>query len=250
MPEEALGNGQVGQPASSEPQSGIATGNSATIQPNGGDAPNAEQPLTLTKAQLDQYISDALNAQKQSWLNEAYQNTQSMNDKFEARVKATVEQFEKVGIKADAVTAAKYLREQDKQSAQANAQAQQQAQQRIDPAYQQFLNRFGSQNAADPRLQGAFSLEKEFGIQLNTDDPEFAEYFGDPNKKWGNSYLFTRDYERALTKKKERTASNPQGTIAGIPSMSGSGPKSNGIPNTMSSDDIYSRALTEMRNKR
>ena len=249
MPEEALGNGQVGQPASPEPQGVTATDNSATVASGGQSAPETEQPLTLTKSQLDQYISDVLNAQKQTWLIEAYQNTQSMNDKFEKRVNDTLAQFEKLGIKADKVTAAKYLREQDKQSAQANAQAQQQAQQRIDPAYQQFLNRFGSQNAADPRLQGAFSLEKEFGIQLNTDDPEFAEYFGDPNKKWGNSYLFTRDYERALTKKKERTASNP-GTIAGIPSMSGSGPKSNGIPNTMSSDDIYSKALTEMRNKR
>ena len=178
MPEEALGSGQVGQPAPSEPQSGIATGNSATIQPNGGDAPNTEQPLTLTKAQLDQYINDALNAQKQTWLNEAYQNTQSMNDKFEKRVKDTIAQFEKVGIKADAVTAAKYLREQDKQSAEAQAQAQGQGQRQIDPAYAQFLGRFGARDASDPRLQGAFSLEQEFGIQLNRDDPEFTEYFG------------------------------------------------------------------------
>ena len=247
MPEEALVNGQVGQPAPSEPQSGIATGNSATIQPNGGDAPNTEQPLTLTKAQLDQYINDALNAQKQTWLNEAYQNTQSMNDKFEKRVKDTIAQFEKVGIKTDAVTAAKYLREQDKQSAEAQAQAQGQGQRQIDPAYAQFLGRFGARDASDPRLQGAFSLEQEFGIQLNRDDPEFTEYFGDPNKRWGNSYQFTRDYERALTKKKERTAENPQGTIAGLPSMSGNGPKSSAIPNTMSSDDIYAKAFAEKR---
>lgn len=250
MPEEALGNGQVGQPAPSEQQSGIATGNGATIQANAQDAPNTEQPLTLTKAQLDQYINDALNAQKQTWLNEAYQNTQSMNDKFEARVNATIEQFEKVGIKADKVTAAKYLREQDKQSAQVQAQAQQQARQQIDPAYAQFLQRFGTRDAADPRLQGAYSLEKDFGIQLMKDDPEFEKYFGDPNKRWTNSYQFTRDYERALTEKKERAAADAQGNIAGIPSMSGSGPKSNAIPNTMSSDDIYSKALAEQRNKR
>ena len=242
MPEEALGNGQVGQPASPEVQGGTVTENSSTVQPGSQSAPNTEQPLTLTRSQLDQYINDALNAQKQTWLNEAYQNTQSMNDKFEKRVNDTIAQFEKVGIKADKVTAAKYLREQDKQSAE--------AQQRIDPAYAQFLQRFGSRDAADPRLQGAFSLERELGIQLNTDDPEFTEYFGDPNKRWSNSYQFTRDYERALEKKKERTAENPQGSIAGIPSMSGSGPKSNGIPNTMSSQDIYDKAFTEMRNKR
>ena len=251
MPEDALVNGQVGQPASSEPQSGIDTGNGATISQNGQNAPETEQPLTLTKSQLNQYINDALNAQKQTWLNEAYQNTQSMNDKFEARVNATIEQFEKVGIKTDKVTAAKYLREQDKQSAQAQAQAQGQGQRQIDPAYAQFLGRFGSRDASDPRLQGAFSLEQEFGIQLNRDDPEFTEYFGDPNKRWANSYQFTRDYERALSKKKERTADNPQGNIAGLPTMSGAGPKSSAIPNTMSSDDIYAMARAEkQRNKR
>ena len=249
MPEEALGNGQVGQPASPEPQGGTVSSQGSTVQPGSQDAPNTEQPLTLTKGQLDQYINDALMAQKQTWLNEAYQNTQSMNDKFEKRVNDTIAQFEKVGIKADKVTAAKYLREQDKQSAEAQANAQRQGQQRIDPAYAQFLQRFGSRDAADPRLQGAFSLEKEFGIQLTREDPEFTEYFGDPNKRWSNSYQFTRDYERALEKKKERTAGSP-GTIAGLPSMSGSGPKSNGIPNTMSSEDIYAKAFTEMRNKR
>ena len=250
MPEEALVTGQSGQTATSGPQVGIDTGNGATIQASGSDAPNAEQPLTLTKGQLDQYINDALNAQKQTWLNEAYQNTQSMNDKFEKRVNDTIAQFEKVGIKADKVTAAKYLREQDKQSAQANVQAQAQGQQRIDPAYAQFLGRFGSRDASDPRLQGAFSLEQDYGIQLNRDDPEFTEFFGDPNKRWKNSYAFTRDYERALEKKKERTADNPQSTIAGMPSLSGNGPKSNAIPNTMSSDDIYDKAFAERRNSK
>ena len=251
MPEEALGSvEQVGQPVTPEPQSGNVTEPGGTIPQSGSVSTETEQPLSLTKSQLDQMIADAINANKQSWLNEAYQNTQSMNDKFERRVNDTLAQFEKLGIKADKVTAAKYLREQDKQSAEAQSQAQQMAQMRIDPEYAKFLNRFGSQDAADPRLQGAFGLEKEYGIQLNTDDPEFEEYFGDPNKKWGNSYLFTRDYERALSKKKERTADNPQSSIAGIPSMSGSGPKSNGIPNTIASEDIYARAFTEMRNKR
>ena len=250
MPEEALGSGQVGQPESSESMGGMDTGNGATVQSSGSDAPNTEQPLTLTRSQLDQYINDALNAQKQTWLNEAYQNTQSMNDKFERRVNDAIAQFEKVGIKTDKVTAAKYLREQDKQYAEAQAQAQQQAQMRIDPDYAQFLQRFGTRDAADSRLQGAFSLERELGVQLMKDDPEFEKYFGDPNRRWGNSYQFTRDYERALTEKKERTAADAQGNIAGIPSMSGNGPKSNAIPNTMSSDDIYNRALAEQRNMR
>ena len=250
MPVEDLVNGQVGQPVSPESQGGTATGNGATVQPSGQSAPESEQPLTLTKAQLDQYITDALNAQKQTWLNEAYQNTQSMNDKFEKRVNDTIAQFEKVGIKTDKVTAAKYLREQDKQASEAQAQAQVQGQQRIDPAYAQFLGRFGSRDASDPRLQGAYALEQEYGIQLLKDDPEFTEFFGDPNKRWGNSYQFTRDYERALSKKKERTADNPQANIAGLPTMSGAGPKSSAIPNTMSSEDIYSRALAERRNNK
>ena len=127
MPEEALANGQVGQPASPEPQGGIESSQGSTIQPGGQSAPETEQPLTLTQSQLSQMIRDAMAAEKQNWLNEAYQNTQSMNDKFEARVNATISAFEKAGIKTDKVSAAKYLREQDK-LAQANAQAQRQAQ--------------------------------------------------------------------------------------------------------------------------
>lgn len=249
MPEEALGNGQSGQTASFDPQSGIATGNGATIQQGGQNAPETEQPLTLTKGQLNKMIADALNAEKQNWLNEAYQNTQSMNDKFEARVNATIEAFEKAGIKTtDKASVAKYLREQDKINANANGNAQSQPQQRIDPEYAQFLNRFGSQSAGDPRLQGAFSLEREYGIQLMRDDPEFTEFFGDPNKSF-SSYQFQRDYEKALLKKKERTADNPQGNIAGLPSMSGTGKKADRITNKMSSQDIYDMALAEQRNK-
>ena len=251
MPEEALGNGQVGQPASPEPQSGIESSQGSTISQNGNSAPESEQPLTLTKSQLNDFINEALNAQKQNWLNEAYQNTQSMNDKFEARVNNAISALEAAGIKADKVSAAKYLREQDKRIAEAQAQAQQQAQPQIDPAYAQFLNRFGvqPQMASDQRLQGAWSLEQEYGVQLQKEDPEYTKYFGDPNKRF-SAYQFQRDYEKALSEKKARASENPQGTIAGIPSMSGSGPKSNGIPNTMSSEDIYQRAFTEMRNKR
>ena len=79
-----------------------------------------------------QMIADAINSQKQTWLNEAYQNTQSMNDKFERRVNETISAFEKAGIKTDKVSAAKYLKEQDR-LAQANAQAQQRTQAQIDP---------------------------------------------------------------------------------------------------------------------
>ena len=250
MPEEALVNGQSGQTATPEPQSGIESSQGSTIQPSGSSAPEAEQPLTLTQSQLTQFINDALNAQKQTWLNEAYQNTQSMNDKFEKRVNDTIAAFERAGIKTDKVSAAKYLREQDKRSAEAGANAQGKPQQQIDPAYQQFLERFGNRNASDPRLQGAYGLEKDYGIQLTKADPEFNEFFGDPNKRWANSYQFVRDYERALEKKKSRTAENPQGTIAGIPSMSGNGPKSSAIPNNMKADDIYDRAFAELRNKR
>jgi len=250
MPEEALGNGQVGQPVSPEPQGGIESSQGSTIQPGGPSAPESEQPLTLTQSQLNKFIADALQAEKQNWLNEAYQNTQSMNDKFERRVNETISAFEKAGIKADKVTAAKYLREQDKRSAEANANAQRQQQQVADPAYQQFLQRFNTRNAADPRLQGAFSLEGEYGIQLNREDPEYAEYFGDPKKRWSDAYRFIRDYENALKKKKDRTAGEQQGNIAGLPSMSGAGKKADRITNMMSSQDIYDIALAEKRNKR
>ena len=248
MPEDALVNGQGGQPASPEPQSGIDTNNGATIQQNGQGAPETEQPLTLTPSQLNKYISDALAAEKQNWLNEAYQNTQSMNDKFEKRVNDTIAAFEKAGIKTDKVSAAKYLREQDK-IAQASSDAQRNTQPQLQPGYQQFLQRFGSTNHADPRLQGAYSLEQEYGIQLMKDDPEFTEFFGDPNKRF-DTYHFQRDYERALEKKKGRIGDNPQGAnIAGLPTMSGNGPKSNAIPNTMSSEELYARAIAEQRKR-
>ena len=169
-----------------------------------------------------------------------------MNDKFEARVNATIEAFQKAGIKTDKVSAAKYLKEQDKQ-AQATAQAQRQSQPQIDPAYGQFLERFGATRMAnDQRLQGAFSLEQEFGIQLMKDDPEYKEYFGDPNKRF-SAYQFQRDYERALEKKKARTAESPQPSIAGIPSMSGNGPKGSSISNTTPSSNILAMGAEEMR---
>jgi len=249
MPEEALATGQVGQPVSPEPQGGTVTDNSATVQPGGPSAPETEQPLSLTQGQLNKLILDAMNSQKQSWMDEFYQNTQSMNDKYEKRLNATIAQFEAAGIKnVDKVQAAKYLREQDRAAA---AEAQKQPQ--IDPNYQQFLSRFGARNASDQRLQGAYSLEKEFGISLLKEDPEFTEFFGDPNKSWSGPYQFVRDYERALTKKKERTAQqNPQtqGNVAGLPSMSGVGKKSSAIPNTMKSSDIYDQWVSEMRNQR
>ena len=251
MPEEALVTEQVGQPESSVQQSGTGTEYGGTVQQSSGGASESEQPLTLTKGQLDKYIADALNAQKQTWLNEAYQNTQSMNDKFEARVNNAISALESAGIKADKVSAAKYLREQDKRQAQAEAQAQMQRQQQIDPAYSQYLQRFGvdEQFARDERLQGGFALEQEYGIQLLKEDPEYTEYFGDPNKRF-NAYQFQRDYEKALEKKKQRTQENPQANVAGIPSMSGVGRKSDGITNTTPSMDLYDRAVAEMRNKR
>ena len=247
MAEEVLETGQVGQPASPEPQGGTVTEQGGTVQPGGQSAPETEQPLSLTQSQLNQMIADAINSQKQAWLNEAYQNTQSMNDKFEKRVNETIAQFEKAGIKnVDKVTAAKYLREQDRQ---AQAQAQQQPQ--VGPEYQQFLTWFGARNPSDQRLQGAYSLERELGVQLTREDPEYTEFFGDPNKRWGNAYQFVRDYERALTKKKERTADNPQGNVAGLPSISGNGKNTDRITQTMSASEILDRGLAELRkNKR
>ena len=248
MPEEALGTGQVGQPASPEPQAPAVTEQGGTAEASGAGAPATEQPLSLTKSQLSQMITDAINAQKQDWLNEAYQNTQSMNDKFERRVNDTIAAFEKAGIKTDKVSAAKYLREQDRAAA---AEAQRQPQ--IDPDYQQFLKRFGARDGSDQRLRGAYSLEREYGINLLKDDPEFNEYFGDPNRSWEGAYQFVRDYERALSKKKERTAQQnqqTQGNPAGLPSMSGTGKKSTAIPNTMKSSDIYDQWVAEMRNQR
>lgn len=251
MPEDALVTGQGGQPASPEPQGGTVTEQGGTVQQNGQGASESEQPLTLTKGQLDKYIADALAAQKQTWLNEAYQNSQSMNDKFEARVNATVSALEAAGIKVDKVAASKFVREQDKRNATAEAQAQLQRQNQIDPAYSQYLQRFGvnEQFARDERLQGGFALEQEYGIQLMKDDPEYAKYFGDPNKRF-NAYQFQRDYEKALSEKKQRTQDNPQANVAGVPSMSGVGRKSDGITNLTSSSDIYDRAIAEMRNQR
>lgn len=245
MPEEALGSGQVGQPVSPEPQAPAVTEQGGTVGVSGQSAPQTEQPLSLTQSQLNQMIRDAMNAEKQNWLNEAYQNTQSMNDKFEKRVNDTISAFEKAGIKTDKVSAAKYLREQDRQ---AQAQAQQQPQ--ISPDYQQFLQRFGTTRSGDSRLQGAFALEKEYGIQLLKNDPEFEEFFGDPKKQWSSAYQFVRDYERALEKKKGRSAQDAQGNVAGIPSMSGTGRQSDGITNLTPSGDILDRALAEMRNKK
>ena len=245
MAEEVLETGQVGQPASPEPQGGTVTEQGGTVQPGGQSAPETEQPLSLTKSQLNQLIMEAMNSQKQGWMDEFYQNTQSMNDKYEKRLENTIAQFEKAGIKADKVTAAKYLREQDRQ---AQAQAQQRPQ--VSPEYQQFLTRFGARNPSDQRLQGAYSLERELGVQLTREDPEYTEFFGDPNKRWGNAYQFVRDYERALTKKKERTAENPQASVAGLPSMSGTGKNTDRITPTMSASEILDRGLAELRNKR
>ena len=245
MAEEALGSGQVGQPASPEPQVSAVTEQGGTVETQGTSAPQTEQPLSLTQSQLNQMIVEAMNSQKQSWMDEFYQNTQSMNDKYEKRLNDTIAAFEKAGIKTDKVSAAKYLREQDRQ-----AQAQAQAQPQIEPAYQQFLQRFGARNPSDQRLQGAYSLERELGVQLNRDDPEYTEFFCDPNKRWGNAYQFVRDYERALTKKKERSAENPQGNVAGMPSISGNGKNTDRITMNMPASEILDRGLAELRNKR
>ena len=249
MPEEALGTGQVGQPAPQEPQAGNAIQTDATFPEGGQSAPETEQPLSLTKSQLEKYISDALNGVKQDWLNESYQNAQSMNDKFEKRVNDTIAQFEKAGIKTDKVSAAKFLRSQD-QAAASQANAQRQSQQAISPEYQQFLQRFGVQpsRAGDQRLSGAYSLEREYGVQLMREDPEYAEYFGDPKKSF-SAYQFQRDYEKALQKKKERMTTNGQANAAGMPSLSGKGRQSNAIPNTMNHGDILDQGLAELRNR-
>lgn len=257
MPEEAFVQEQPGQAVTPEPQAGAVTDNGGTVQAGGQGASEAEQPLSLTRSQLQKFVSDALENVKQDWLNESYQNSQSMNDKFEKRVNAVISQFEKAGIKTDKVSAAKFLRAQDQQAETEKANAQRQSQNQLPAEYAQFLQRFGIQPnnarmAADQRLTGAYSLEREYGVQLMRDDPEYKEYFGDPKKQF-SAYQFQRDYEKALLKKKERTSTSndsQQGTVAGIPSMSGTGKKANTIGNRTSSQEIYDMALAEMRNRK
>ena len=108
----------------------------------------------------------------------------------------------------------------------------------------------GGQYIPETLMNAVIELEEAYNRYK--DDPEFNEFFGDPNKSWDGPYQFVRDYERALTKKKERSAQNPQtqGNVAGLPSMSGVGKKSTAIPNTMKSSDIYDQWVAEMRNQR
>lgn len=248
MSDEVLNNGgQGGQPESASQGGGLLTGAPAA---NGeqSTAPN-EQPLSLTKSQLVEIVNAQLNAAKKDWLSESYRNTQSMNDKFAKRVSDTISAFEQAGIKADKDSVTSYLKEQDKRASAAAAAQQQRAQQaNIDPGYQAFLNRFGAVNGKDARLAGAFSLEQEYGVTLEKSDPEFAKYFGDPKKRF-SAYQFQRDYEKALTEKRSRTAET-QTSPAAVPSMSGTGRQAARIQNNTSSADIFAMAMEEMRNNR
>lgn len=247
MSDEVLNNGgQVGQPESATPET--TPQNGAMVQGEQSATQN-EQPLSLTQSQLEEFVNERLNAAKKDWLSEAYRNTQSINDKFEKRVNDTISAFEKAGIKADKVSVTNYLKSEDKRASDAAAIAQQQKAQQanVDPNYQAFLDRFGVKNGNDARLSGAYSLEQEYGVQLEKGDPEYKKYFGDPTKRF-SSYQFQRDYERALTEKKERTATE-QTSVAGVPSMSGNGRHAERIQNNTSSADIFAMAMEEMRNK-
>ena len=218
----------------------------ADNQSTGGD-----QGLTFkTQAEFDQAVDARLNAMKQDWLNEAYRNTQSMNDKFTEAVNQKMAQLQQLGIKADQVQTAKLVRaEQQAQQQQQQARAANE-QDRVDPNFQKFLDRFGARNPRDQRLRDAYALETEFEVQLGRDDPEYQKYFGDPKKDFGSGYMFQRAYEKALSEKKSRMSgqeNNQPGNPAAIPSLSGNGARSNVISNTMSSADILAMGAEEMR---
>ena len=159
-----------------------------------GQNAGGDQGLTFkSQAEFDQAVDARLNALKQDWLNEAYRNTHSMNDKHTQAVQQMMQRLQAAGIKADQVQAAKMVQ------AEQQAQAQAQRAPQVDPGYQQFLDRFGAgRNARDQRLKDAYALETEFATQLMRDDPEYQKYFGDPKKDFGSGYMFQRAYEKAL----------------------------------------------------
>lgn len=213
-------------------------------------APAVDQPLTFaTQADFDKAVDARLEAVKQQWLNESYQNTQSMNDKFSAQVNAKLQQLQKLGIKADAVQAAKLVKAEQQAAQQAQPAQPAQSRQNIDPGYQQLLSRFGTNAAGDERLQNAYALEQEYGIQLGKDDAEFQKYFSDPKRNFSTSF-FTRTYEKALMEKQARLANQPTAQApnpAALPSLSGTGAKSNVVENKTPSSDLLALGAEEMR---
>ena len=236
-------------PVSTEPQAAAAPiPQVENPAPSAGQAPATDQPLTFaTQADFDKAVDARLAAVKQDWLNESYQNTQSMNDKFSAAVNAKLQQLQKLGIKADQVQAAKLVRAE--QAQQAQQMQQQQAQPQIDPGYQQFLNRFGVKNYKDERLMDAYALEQEYGLQLGRDDAEYQKYFSNPKQNF-TGFQFGRTYEKALKEKQARLAQNqePQpANPAALPYLSGSGARSNLINNNTPSADILAMGAEEMR---
>ena len=219
-----------------------------TAAQNVQPTPAVDQPLTFaSQADFDKAVDARLAAVKQDWLNESYQNTQSMNDKFSAAVNAKLQQLQKLGIKADQVQAAKLVRAEQAQQAQ-QMQAQQ-AQPQIEPGYQQFLDRFGTKNYKDERLIDAYALEQEYGLQLGRDDAEYQKYFSNPRQNF-TSFQFGRTYEKALKEKQARLAQTqePQpANPAALPYLSGSGARSNLINNNTPSSDILAMGAEEMR---
>ena len=218
-----------------------------TAPAEAGQNAGGDQGLTFkSQAEFDQAVDARLNAMKQDWLNEAYRNTQSMNDKHTQAVNAMLQRLQAAGIKADQVQAAKMVQ------AEQQAQMQQQRAPQIEPGYQQFLDRFGAgRNARDQRLKDAYALESEYQVQLGRDDPEYQKYFGDPKKDFGSGYMFQRAYEKALTEKKtrmgEQANSQQPANPAAIPSLSGNNARSNTISNTESSDNLLALGAEEMR---
>lgn len=244
---DELANASMAMPA---PEAAAPMGAPVENAAPAADGQNAggDQGLTFkSQAEFDQAVDARLNALKQDWLNEAYRNTQSMNDKHTQAVQAMMQRLQAAGIKADQVQAAKMVQ------AEQQAQAQAQRAPQVDPGYQQFLDRFGAgKNSRDQRLKDAYALETEFATQLMRDDPEYQKYFGDPKKDFGSGYMFQRAYEKALSEKKARIGEQAKNDSqpanpAAIPSLSGNTARSNVIANTTPSEQLLAQGAEEMR---
>ena len=241
----AAGQGSEGAPIAAQ---AVETNSAPTTEPM---QQVSDQPLTFTtRADFDKAVDERLAAIKQDWLNESYQNSQSMNDKFAAAVNAKLSQLQQLGIKADQVQAAKLVKAEQEQQRRMQSEQRQSA---VDPGYQEFLGRFGVRNGNDVRLRDAYGLEAEYGIKLEKGDVEYQKYFADPKKEY-SVFGFGRAYERALNEKKlrlgsEKTEPAQGANPAALPFLSGSGARSNIVENKTPSDQLLAQGAEEMRQK-
>ena len=247
---EALNPMTAGQESGTAPIAQAVETNSALPTEQVQQA--SDQPLTFAnRAEFDKAVDERLAAIKQDWLNESYQNSQSMNDKFAAAVNAKLNQLQQLGIKADQVQAAKLVKAE--QEAQQRQQQSAQRQGAVDPGYQEFLGRFGVRNGNDVRLRDAYGLETEYGIKLEKGDVEYQKYFADPKKEY-SVFGFGRAYERALNEKKlrlgsEKTEPAQGANPAALPFLSGSGARSNIVENKTPSSNLLAQGAEEMRQR-